>query len=239
MHIDVFALFLIYQKDLNFAIFNLSNSFKYITKIMSQFFPNYELIQLSSGIKLKVFNCQDTIFQFASVEPNAQLEPHQHKESQLGMIFNGSLVIDLNGNKTLMQPLSHIYVAESNILHGASNLEPKITEGFDLKRITDNSATSILKLLPDEDTITNLPCQSVTGTWFKISIIKIPSGCPIPSHQSEQAEIGFILNGELQITIENEEQYLNQGQIYYAPSQVLHQGNNLSNQEIYLIKILI
>ncbi len=35
---------------------------------MSQFFPNYELMQLSSGIELKVFNCQDTIFQFASVE---------------------------------------------------------------------------------------------------------------------------------------------------------------------------
>jgi bacilysin biosynthesis protein BacB len=232
---------LIYQKDLNFAIFNLSNSWKYITKIMSQFFPNYELIKLSSGIELKVFNCQDTIFQFASVEPNAQLEPHQHRESQLGMILNGSLVINLNGNKTLMQPLSHVYVAESNILHGASNLEPKMTEGFDLKRINNYSAseTSILKLAPDEDTITNLSCLSVTGDWFKISMIKIPSGCPIPSHQSEQAEIGFILNGELQITIDNQEQCLNQGQIYYAPSQVLHQGNNLSNQEIYLIKILI
>lgn len=206
---------------------------------MSQFFPNYELVQLGSGIELKVFNCQDTIFQFASVEPNAQLESHQHRESQLGMILNGSLVMDLNGNKTLMQPLSHVYVAESNLLHGASNPFPQMTTVFDIKRITDDSETSILKLLPDEDTITNLPCQSVTGTWFKISMIKIPAGCPIPSHQSEQGEIGFILNGELQITIENEEQYLNQGQIYYAPSQVLHQGNNLSNQEIYLIKILI
>ncbi|SKB14963.1 conserved hypothetical protein, involved in aeruginosin biosynthesis [Planktothrix sp. PCC 11201] len=206
---------------------------------MSQFFPNYELVQLGSGIELKVFNCQDTIFQFASVEPNAQLESHQHRESQLGMILNGSLVMDLNGNKTLMQPLSHVYVAESNLLHGASNPLPQMTTSFDLKRITDDSETSILKLLPDEDTITNLPCQSVTGTWFKISIIKIPSGCPIPSHQSEQAEIGFILNGELQITIDNEEQCLNSDQIYYAPSQVLHQGNNLSNQEIYLIKILI
>ncbi|WRH68895.1 MAG: cupin domain-containing protein [Planktothrix sp. GU0601_MAG3] len=172
-------------------------------------------------------------------KPNAQLEPHQHKESQLGMILNGSLVMDLNGNKTLMQPLYHVYVAESNLLHGAFNPLPEITTVFDIKRITDNSETSILKLLPDQDTITNLPCQSVTGAWFKISMIKIPSGCPIPSHQSEQAEIGFILNGELQIIIDNEEQCLNSDQIYYAPSQVLHRGNNLSNQEIYLIKILI
>lgn len=206
---------------------------------MSQFFPNYELVPLGSGLELKVFNCQDTIFQFSSVEPQAELEPHQHRESQLGMILKGNLVMDLNGNKTLMQPLSHVYIAESNLPHGAFNPLPEMTTAFDLKRITDHSATSILKLLPDKDTITHLPCQSVMGNWFKLSIIKIPAGCPIPSHQSEQAEIGFILNGELQITIDNEEQCLNPGQIYYAPSQILHQGNNLSNQEIDWIKILI
>jgi bacilysin biosynthesis protein BacB len=47
------------------------------------------------------------------------------------------------------------------------------------------------------------------------------------------------LNGKLEISIENEEQCLEYGQIYYTPSRVLKKGYNSSNQDINLIKILI
>jgi bacilysin biosynthesis protein BacB len=49
----------------------------------------------------------------------------------------------------------------------------------------------------------------------------------------KQEEIGFILNGKLEIFIENEEQCLEYGQIYYAPSKVL------KRDIIHQIKILI
>ncbi|MCA2505877.1 MAG: cupin domain-containing protein [Microcystis sp. M54BS1] len=208
---------------------------------MSEFFPIPKPIKLNPHVELEVFQCQDTIFQLYVIAPNAKLESHQHPESQIGMVFSGELELYIKDVIKPLRPLQDVYIADGNIPHGAFNplSEPMI--GFDLKRITSSlpSEDVVLTLSNNQDKITHLPCQSVKGSWFEIVMMKIPSGYSIPPHQGEQEEIGFILNGKLEIFIENEEQCLEYGQIYYAPSKVLKKGYNSSNQDINLIKILI
>ncbi len=208
---------------------------------MSEFFPIPDPLKLNPHVELEVFQCQNTIFQLSAVAPNAKLESHQHPESQIGMVLSGELELYIKDLIKPLRPLQDVYIADGNIPHGAFNplSEPMI--GFDLKRITSAlpSEDVLLTLSNNQDKITHLPCQSVKGSWFEIVMMKIPSGYSIPPHQGEQEEIGFILNGKLEISIENEGQFLEYGQIYYAPSKVLKKGYNSSKQDINLIKILI
>ena len=208
---------------------------------MSEFFPIPDPLKLNHHVELEVFQCQNTIFQLSAVAPNAKLESHQHPESQIGMVLSGELELYIKDLIKPLRPLQDVYIADGNIPHGAFNplSEPMI--GFDLKRITSAlpSEDVLLTLSNNQDKITHLPCQSVKGSWFEIVMMKIPSGYSIPPHQGEQEEIGFILNGKLEISIENEGQFLEYGQIYYAPSKVLKKGYNSSKQDINLIKILI
>ena len=208
---------------------------------MSEFFPIPKPIKLNPHVELEVFQCQDTIFQLSVVAANAKLESHQHPESQIGMVLSGELELYIKDVIKPLRALQDIHVADANVSHGFVNplSEPMI--GFDLKRITSAlpSEDVVLTLSNNQDKITHLPCQSVKGSWFEIVMMIIPSGYSIPPHQGEQEEIGFILNGKLEISIENEEHCLEYGQIYYAPSKVLKKGYNSSNQDINLIKILI
>jgi bacilysin biosynthesis protein BacB len=208
---------------------------------MSKFFPLPKSIKLNKDVELEVFECQNTTFQLVSVAPNAVLDLHNHLESQMGMIFNGNLEMNFNGNKTILQPLNHVYIADCNVPHGSINLLNETVRCFDVKRLTDclPAENCILNISPDEDKITKLPCQSVISNWFEIYMTKIPSGYTIPVHQCDKEEIGFILNGKLNMAVGEEEKILEYGKIYYAPSKVLHKGSNSSDEEVLLIKILI
>lgn len=208
---------------------------------MSEFFPISKPLQLNPHVGLEVFQCQDTIFQFSVVAPNAKLESHQHPESQIGMVLSGELELYIKDMIKPLKPLQDVHVADANIPHGFVNPLSEAMIGFDLKRITSSlpSQDVVLTMSSNPDKITDLPGQSVTGSWFEMFMIEIPPGYSIPQHQCEQEEIGFILNGQLETTIENEEHCLESGEIYYAPSKVLKKGYNSSNQSITLIKILI
>jgi bacilysin biosynthesis protein BacB len=208
---------------------------------MSEFFPIPKPFQLNPNVKLEVFQCQDTIFQFSVVAPNAKLASHQHPESQIGMVLSGELEFYIKDRIKPLKPLQDVHVADANIPHGFVNPLSEAMIGFDLKRITSSSPSQdvVLTLSNNPDQITHLPCQSVKGSWFEMFMVQIPSGYSIPLHQCEQEEIGFILNGQLETTLENEEHCLEPGQIYYAPSKVLKKGYNSSNQSITLIKIFL
>ena len=208
---------------------------------MSEFFPIPKTIKLNPHVELEVFQCQNTIFQLSAVAPNAKLESHQHPESQIGMVLSGELELYIKDVIKPLRALQDIHVADANVSHGFVNPLSEAMIGFDLKRITSSlpSEDVVLTLSNNQDKITHLPCQSVKGSWFEIVMMKIPSSYSIPPHQGQQEEIGFILNGQLEIFIENEEQCLEYGQIYYTPSRVLKKGYNSSNQDINLIKILI
>ncbi|MBN3909410.1 MAG: cupin domain-containing protein [Nostoc sp. NMS1] len=84
---------------------------------MSVFFPEPQTIKIRPDLELTLFQCQEIVIQLANISPGAIFEPHQHPESQMGMIFNGCVEINVDGKKAILEPFQQVYVAAANIPH--------------------------------------------------------------------------------------------------------------------------
>jgi quercetin dioxygenase-like cupin family protein len=211
---------------------------------MSKFFPTPKITKLGSDVELIAFECQDTLVQLVYLAPGANFTLHEHLESQMGMIISGRLEMNVNGTKEIIEPLQQAYIANAYVPHGSVNIFPETAIVFDVKRIVNSLPSEkadevFLKVSPKKDEITGLPCQSIVASWFEIVITEIPPGGVIPMQQSTSEQMGIILNGQLMMSVENEQQRLEYGSIYYAPVNVFCGGYNSSNETISLIKILI
>jgi quercetin dioxygenase-like cupin family protein len=208
---------------------------------MSKFFPQPKTIKLNYDVELIAFQCQDTVVQLASIPPGATFELHRHPENQIGMQIAGRLEFNLNGKKEVLEPLQQVYVAGSNVLHGSINYFQETALAFDVKRITnfEEAEEAFLKVSPTQDEFTGFDCQSVVGSWFEIVITKIPPKGIIPIRQSAIETMGIVLNGQLAIAIQEEQQQLKYGSVYYAPTDVVYGGYNSSDETVSLIEILI
>ncbi|MBH8578111.1 cupin domain-containing protein [Nostocaceae cyanobacterium CENA369] len=208
---------------------------------MSKYFPQPKTIIINSNVELLAFQCEDTVVQLASIPPGATFTLHQHSESQIGMQITGRLEFNLNGTKEILEPLEQVYVAGANVLHGSTNPFSETALAFDVKRITnlEEPEEAILKVSLTIDKITGFECQSVIGSWFEIIITKILPRAIIPIHRANVDKMGIVLNGKLAIAIQNEQQQLEYGSVYYAPAEVLYGGYNASDEIVTLIEILI
>ncbi|MBD2506374.1 cupin domain-containing protein [Nostoc muscorum FACHB-395] len=208
---------------------------------MSKYFPQPKTIKINSDVELIAFQCQDTVVQLASIPPGATFELHRHPESQIGMQIAGRLEFNLNGTKEILEPFGQVYVAGSNVIHGSKNPFSETALAFDVKRITNSEEAeeAILKVSPIQDEITGFECQSVVGSWFEIVITKIPPKGIIPIRQSGNETMGIVLNARLTIAVEEQQQNLKYGSVYYAPANALYGGHNPSDETVSVIEILI
>ncbi|GBF80265.1 cupin domain-containing protein [Aphanothece sacrum] len=211
---------------------------------MSRFFPQQKIVNVNGQVELLAFQCEDAIVQLASIAPGATFPLHEHQESQIGMIFNDNLEININGNKTIIQSLDHVYVAGANIPHGSKNLLSQTILGFDVKRIipasvSEENGSEILRVVDAYNKTFGLPCRSVEGPWFEIMITDIPPKKNIPKQQPNLSIMGITLNGKLEIEIATEKQHLTYGNIYYVPAQTSYEVVNVSNQTVSLLEILL
>ena len=208
---------------------------------MSKYFPQPKIIKINSDVELLAFQCQDTVVQLASIPPGATFELHRHPESQIGMQIAGRLEININGTKEILEPLHQVYVAGSNVLHGSINPFSETALAFDVKRITNSKEAeeAILKVTSTQDEVTGFECKSVVGSWFEIIITQIPPKGIIPIRQSANEIMGIVLNDKLTIAVEEQQQQLEYGSVYYAPANVLYGGYNSSDETVSLIEILI
>ncbi|MBW4687702.1 MAG: cupin domain-containing protein [Komarekiella atlantica HA4396-MV6] len=211
---------------------------------MSKFFPTPKSTKLNSDVELIAYKCEDTLVQLVYLAPGANFALHKHLESQMGMIISGRLEMNVNGIKKIIEPLQEAYIANAYVPHGSVNVFPETALVFDVKRIinsltSENTDEVFIKALPTKDKITGWSCKSIVASWFEIAITEIPPGGIIPMHQSTSEQMGIILNGQLMISIENEQQQLAYGKIYYAPANVFCGGYNSSDEVVSLVKILI
>ncbi|MBD2446914.1 cupin domain-containing protein [Nostoc sp. FACHB-152] len=211
---------------------------------MSKYFPTPKVTQLNSDVELIAFDCQDTLVQLVYLAPGATFPLHQHLESQMGMIISGRLEMNVNGIKEIIEPLQQAYIANAYVPHGSVNIFPETALVFDVKR-TINSSPSVkvdevfINVTPKKDETTGFFCEYVVASWFEIAIIKIPPGGVIPINKSNKEQMGIILNGQLIITVKEEQQLIEYGSIYYAPANILCRGYNSSDETVSLVKILI
>ncbi|MCW5314103.1 cupin domain-containing protein [Nostoc sp. KVJ3] len=211
---------------------------------MSKFFPPPTTTKIHSDVELIAYECQDTLVQLVYLPPGANFPLHEHLESQMGMIISGRLEMNVNGTKEIIEPLQQAYIANAYVPHGSVNIFSETAIVFDVKRIVNTLPSAkpdevFLKVSPRKDEITGFSCRSVVASWFEIAITEIPPGGIIPIQQSAREEMGIILNGKLIMTVENEQQPLAYGSIYYVPTDVIYGGYNSSDETVSLVKILI
>ncbi|WP_341528548.1 cupin domain-containing protein [Nostoc sp. UHCC 0302] len=209
---------------------------------MSKFFPTPKKTNISLDVELIAFECQDTLVQLVYLAPGANFALHEHLESQMGMIISGRLEMNVNGIKKIIEPLQQAYIANAYVPHGSVNIFPETALVFDVKRIINSLEKTdevFLNVAPKKDEITGFSCKSIVASWFEIAITEIPPRGIIPMHQSASEQMGIILNGKLMMSVENEQQQLEYGRIYYAPPDVPYGGYNSSDEAVSLIEILI
>lgn len=206
------------------------------------FFPEPQTIKIRSDLELTVFQCQEILIQLASILPGAIFEPHQHPESQMGMIFTGCVEINVDGKKAILEPFQQAYVAATNIHHGSIILSQEIVLGIEMKYLIPSQLDKhidepILSLQPTIDKTTGFPCKFGACSWFQIAILEIPANEKLPRFTSTKEEIGIILNEQIMMKVGEEEKLLEYGSIYYAPPGVSHSGYSTSDKAISLIRI--
>jgi quercetin dioxygenase-like cupin family protein len=209
---------------------------------MSIFFPVPQTIKPRSDLELTLFQCQEIVIQLAQISPGAIFEPHQHPESQMGMLFSGCVEINVDGKKAILEPFQQAYIAGTNIPHGSVILSQETVLGFEMKYLIGSQLDKhidepILSLEPTIDKSTGLKCKFGACSWFQIAILEIPPNEKLPRCTSSTEEIGIILNEQIMMKVGEEEKLLEYGSIYYAPAGVSHSGYNTSDQSISLIKV--
>lgn len=209
---------------------------------MSIFFPVPQTIKPRSDLELTLFDCQEIVIQLANISPGAIFEPHQHPESQMGMIFSGSVEINVDGQKAILEPFQQVYVAGTNIPHGSVILSEETVLGVEMKYLIKSQSDEhidepILSLQPTIDKTTGFPCKFGACSWFQIAILEIPANEKLPRSTSTKEEIGIILNEQIMMKVGEEEKLLEYGSIYYAPPGVSHSGYSTSDKAISLIKV--
>lgn len=210
---------------------------------MSIFFPEPQLLKFRPDLELTLFQCHEIVIQLAEISPGAIFEPHQHPESQMGMIFSGCVEINVNGAKSILEPLKQVYVAPTNIPHGSVILSQETVLGVEMKYLIKSQLNEhhidepILNLESSIDKTTGFPCKFGACSWFKIAILEIPANEKLPRCTTNTEEIGIILNEKIMMKVGEEEKLLEYGRIYYAPAGVDHSGYNTSDQTISLIKV--
>ncbi len=197
------------------------------------FFPEPQIINVNDQVQLLAFQCDDSVIQLAEIAPQASFPLHQHQESQIGMVFNDYLQMNIDGKKTIIKPLEQVYITGANIPHGSNNLLEKTILGFDVKRVVPDTLlveneSSILKMIPNSEHKFGLISRSVKGSWFDVNITQIPPYQDIPKYEAELRTMGIVINGNLHIQIGEEKQTLTYGKIYYVPSINTYKISNLT-----------
>jgi quercetin dioxygenase-like cupin family protein len=211
---------------------------------MSRFFPPPKNTKINSDVELIAYECQDTLVQLVYLAPGANFALHEHRESQMGMIISGRLEMNVNGTKEIIEPLQQAYIANAYVPHGSVNIFPETAIVFDVKRIINSLASEktdevFIKISPKKYASTGFLYQSIVASWFEIVITEIPSREIIPMQQSASEQMGIILNGQLMMSVGDEQQQVEYGSIYYAPAGVFYGGYNSSDEAVSLVEILI
>jgi len=210
---------------------------------MSTFFPVPQTIKPRPDLELTLFRCQEIVIQLANILPGAIFEPHQHPESQMGMLFSGSVEINVDEKKAILDPFQQVYIAGSNVPHGSTILSQETVLGVEIKyligssQIDKNIDEPILKLRSTIDKATGFPCNFGICSWFQIAVLEIPAHEKLPIYASTKNELGIIINEQIMMKVGEEEKLLEYGSIYHAPPGISYSGYNTSDQTISLVKV--
>lgn len=67
-----------------------------------------------------------------------------------------------------------------------------------------------------------IEARSVNGERMTMALVDLEAGAGLPPHQHENEQMGFVIEGELTMTIDGETRTLRRGDTYTIPSNILH-----------------
>ena len=78
--------------------------------------------------------------------------------------------------------------------------------------------------------------KDITGTSSQLTIVRLTPDIKT-NHNHPQEQIGFILSGEIRITIGQQQEILSKGDGYYIPSNLQHGFEVVSNDPAVFIEV--
>lgn len=76
----------------------------------------------------------------------------------------------------------------------------------------------------------------VWGKTIMLSILDVQPNSKVAIHSHPHEQFGFILEGEIEITIGGETRIVKKGDVYYAPSNTPHGGRSL-NEKVQILDV--
>ncbi|ASB67580.1 Bacilysin biosynthesis protein BacB [Bacillus velezensis] len=99
------------------------------------YFPTPKLIEWDNGVRQYSSVRGDTEVLLSYVPPHTNVEPHQHKEVQIGLVVSGELSMTVGDVTRKMTALESAYIAPPNVPHGARNETDQEVIAIDIKRL--------------------------------------------------------------------------------------------------------
>lgn len=84
------------------------------------------------------------------------------------------------------------------------------------------AAFARLESLPERQMLPGVYLRILAGDALMFSIVRFTPHTAVPTHQHPHEQIGFVLEGELDLWIGDERRRLGRGDLYTIPSNVPH-----------------
>jgi len=83
-------------------------------------------------------------------------------------------------------------------------------------------AFATLEGLPERQMLPGVYLRILPGDALMFSIVRFDPHATVPTHQHPHEQLGFVLEGELDLWIAGERRHLTRGDLYTIPSNVPH-----------------
>ena len=84
--------------------------------------------------------------------------------------------------------------------------------------------------LPQKELVNGITARVAWGENLMLSFMKLNPNAIAPSHSHPHEQMGLVLSGKLEVTINNETKLLKEGDAFLIPSDVEHSAKNLESQ---------
>jgi 3-[(4R)-4-hydroxycyclohexa-1,5-dien-1-yl]-2-oxopropanoate isomerase len=209
------------------------------------FFPEAELKQWDNGVKQYSTVRGETEVLLSYIPPGVSVDPHSHKEVQIGMVVSGELTMIVGDEKQHMTPLQLAYIAPPNTPHGAVNESENETIAIDVKRHKDGEVYTsptnyFLEVYKTRDLFPGMEVKFFVEDWIELMIAKIPkNGGAMPNHKHRNEQIGICIGGGYDMTVEGATHTMEFGDTYFCESREAHSAINESDHDSNSINIFI
>lgn len=207
------------------------------------YFPTPKLIEWENGVRQYSTVRGDTEVLMSYVPPHTNVEPHQHKEVQIGMVVSGELMMTVGDVTRKMTALEFAYIAPPHVPHGARNDTDQEVIAIDIKRLkADETYTSpedyFLDIFKTRDLLPGMEVTFFVEDWVEIMLAKIPgNGGEMPFHKHRNEQIGICIGGGYDMTVEGCTVEMKFGTAYFCEPREDHGAINRSEKESKSINI--